>query len=281
MDKPAGWTSHDVVAVVRRRLGTRAVGHTGTLDPFATGLLLVLTGRATRLARFLAGQRKVYEAAIVFGTATDSDDRTGGVIAAALPERWPDEVTMAARLEAMCGTVMQRPPAVSAKHVGGRRSYELARDGIAVELPPVPVEIHRLELQRWQPPELLIRATVGSGTYVRAIARDLGEAVGIPAHCAELRRTAVGRFAVGDAVAPGEVDTGSLLPAAELVGHLPRQVLDPEQARDIGFGRDVARSVELPVGSHGALVDEAGRLVAVAAAMDGGWHPEVVLEAAA
>jgi tRNA pseudouridine55 synthase len=274
-----GWTSHDVVAVVRRQVGTRAVGHAGTLDPFATGLLVVLVGRATRLARFVESEHKDYDAVIRFGTATDTDDGTGAVIASAAPAARPTRDEVTAALEAMQGTHAQRPPAYSAKHVGGARSYALARAGKAVELASVPVTIHEAAVRDWTPPDCTVTARVGKGTYLRAIARDLGEALGIPAHCAALRRTAIGPFRVEEAIAPTDVSVAAVRPAAEMVRHLPQVVLDAAGCREVGFGRAVAREA----GMHGpaALLAADGRLVAIAEAAESGWQPVVVLEPAA
>lgn len=268
-----------MVAVVRRQLGTRAVGHAGTLDPFATGLLVVLVGRATRLARFVELEAKDYEAVIRFGTATDTDDGTGAVIATAQPAAWPTQEQVAAVLEGMRGTQAQRPPAYSAKHVGGARSYALARAGHAVELTPVPVTIHEAAVRDWTPPDCTVTARVGKGTYLRAIARDLGEALGIPAHCAELRRTAIGPFRVEDAIAPSEATAAGLRPPAEMVRHLPQVVLDAAGCREVGFGRAVAREANRP--GPAALLADDGRLVAIAEAAESGWQPVVVLEPAA
>lgn len=279
IDKPVGWTSHDVVAVVRRQLGTRSVGHAGTLDPFATGLLVVLVGRATRLARFVEAGVKVYQATVRFGIATDSDDATGTPTATVEPSTWPSREALLEAAAALEGPQWQRPPAYSAKHVGGTRAYRLARAGEAVELAPVEVMVHRLALGDWTPPTLALTATVGRGTYLRAIARDLGERVGLPAHCATLRRTAIGPFAVADAVTPEQVSPAALRAPAEMVAMLPQVTLDAEEARAVGFGRRVMQR-EAREG-HAALLAEDGRLVAVAMAADGAWQPEVVLEPAA
>lgn len=268
-----------MVALVRKRLGLRSVGHAGTLDPFATGLLVVLVGRATRLARFVESERKRYRAVIRFGTATDTDDATGAVTDEVVPEHWPTGGAIDTALGAMTGTLMQRPPAYSAKHVAGKRSHRLARAGVAVELTPVPVEVHRLDRVEWDPPDLTIDAEVGPGTYLRAIARDLGERLGIPAHCAALRRTAVGGFEVDDAIAPDEVSTEVVRSPAAMVSHLPRQVVDQAQARELGFGRQVERSIDAVEAV--ALVDEGGSLVAVARSDGDRWQPMVVLEPAA
>ncbi|HQW66755.1 MAG TPA: tRNA pseudouridine(55) synthase TruB [Gemmatimonadales bacterium] len=279
IDKPVGWTSHDVVAVVRRQLGLRSVGHAGTLDPFATGLLVVLVGRATRLARFVEAERKVYQTTVEFGVATDTDDATGTVTAQLVPESWPTLQQLAHAASQLEGVQQQRPPAYSAKHVNGKRAYAMARAGEVVELPPVEVMVHALTLQDWSPPHLTLMATVGRGTYIRALARDLGTLVGLPAHCHALRRTAIGPFAVADAVAPEAVTAAVLRSPAAMVGSLPRLTVTAEERRDIGFGRAIAQR-EAGTG-HVALLDAEGALLAVAVAHEGRWQPEVVLEPAA
>lgn len=278
IDKPVGWTSHDVVAVVRRQLGQRSVGHTGTLDPFATGLLVVMIGRATRLARFVEASTKRYEATVRFGTATDTDDGTGEVIRESVPDEWPDRDAMVAALATLVGQQLQRPPAYSAKHVAGKRSHQLARSGVAVELPPVTVQVDRLELRSWHPPDLEFAAEVGKGTYLRALARDLGERLSIPAHCHELRRTAIGPFDVADAIAPDEVTVSAVLPAAEMVRHLTRVELDDAATIEVGHGRTIARDEGLA--GPAALIAPDGRLVAVAEESGDTWQPVVVLEPA-
>lgn len=265
--------------MVRRRLGTRAVGHAGTLDPFATGLLAVLVGRATRLARFIDSEAKRYEARIRFGAATDTDDATGVVVREGHPDAWPTAAAIDEALTAQCGIRSQRPPAYSAKHVGGERSHRLARRGVAVELPEVTVTVHRLERTAWSPPDLTVTAVVGKGTYLRAIARDVGAALGIPAHCAELRRTAIGPFTVEAAVAPAGAGPGDVLDPAAMVAHLPREVVDDVAIRELGFGRQVVRTIALP--GPAALVAEDGRLVAIGEAAGDAWQPVVVLEPAA
>ncbi len=265
--------------MVRRTLGTRSVGHAGTLDPFATGLLVVLVGRATRLARFIEGAEKQYDTTVRFGQATDTDDSTGTVIRELAPVAWPDAAQMASALEAMVGKQWQVPPAYSAKHVEGTRSYALARAGRAVELAPVEVDVHALELVSWQPPELQLEARVGRGTYLRALARDLGDRLEIPAHCAALRRTAIGPFRVTEAVEPAALSADRLLAPAAMVAHLPAAVLSAEGGREVGFGRSVAQGEA--VDGTGALLAEDGRLLAVAEGREGRWHPVVVLEPAA
>jgi tRNA pseudouridine55 synthase len=268
-----------VVAVVRRQLGLRAVGHAGTLDPFATGLLVVLVGRATRLARFAEAARKQYAAEVRFGVATDTDDSTGSVIADREPTRWPTVGEMEAVLSRFVGRHPQRPPAYSAKHVAGRRSHQLAREGRPVELPAVMVDVHAITNTAWTPPVLRLQATVGKGTYLRALARDIGEAIGVPAHCSALRREAVGSFKVTEAIAPDEVRPGAVRSALAMVPDLMRVPLDAAARRDVGFGRSIAR--EDGSEQSVALVGSDGALVAVAEARGERWQPVVVLEPAA
>jgi tRNA pseudouridine55 synthase len=278
IDKPAGWTSHDVVASVRRQLHTRTVGHAGTLDPFATGLLVVLVAKATRLARFAEGLPKRYDAVVRFGSATDTDDATGRVTSSMATDAWPDGATMRHALDSFVGTYPQRPPAYSAKHVGGTRSHVLARRGQAIDLPSVDVTVHQIELLDWSPPDMHLVAVVSRGTYLRALARDIGERIGIPAHCHALRRTAIGPFDVTAAIAPDAAAAFGLLPMAALLPELPSVVADAGAAREIGYGRRVAQSA--PADGRAALVAENGRLLAVADARDGWWYPSVVLEPA-
>ena len=278
VDKPCGWTSHDVVAVVRKRLGVRGVGHAGTLDPFATGLLVVLVGRATRLAQFVAGLRKRYRATVRFGTATDTDDSTGRVTQSHAVGRWPARAEIDRAVASFVGGYRQRPPAYSAKHVAGKRSHALARQGRAVDLAPVPVAVDDIAVLEWTPPDLTIEATVGKGTYLRALARDVGERVGMPAHCAALRREAIGPWTVAAARHPGEVTAADLLPPAAMLPDLSREVIGDAERRDVAFGRTISQREHSD--ATGALLASDGHLVAVARGRAGQWHPLVVLEAA-
>lgn len=199
IDKPAGWTSHDVVSKVRRLLGQKRVGHTGTLDPLATGVLLVCVGQATRVAEYLMAGRKVYRAAVQLGLTTDTCDIEGEVIAAApTPALTHDDLTRA--LAAFIGEQAQVPPAFSAIKQAGVPAYRRARRGEAVVLAPRRVVIHRIELLAWQPPLLTLDVTCDSGTYIRSLARDLGAALGCGGTLAALRRLRSGRFGVEDAV---------------------------------------------------------------------------------
>ncbi|MGE0553493.1 MAG: tRNA pseudouridine(55) synthase TruB [Gemmatimonadales bacterium] len=275
VDKPAGVTSHDVVAQARRLFSTRSIGHTGTLDPFATGLLVLVIGRATRLARFVEASRKAYLAEARLGIATSTDDVSGDPIGQEWTAAWPSRDAVEAALGQLVGRRDQRPPAYSAKRRGGERSYARARRGEAVTLDPVPVEIHELELVAWSPPLAGFRAVVGPGTYVRAIARDLGERLGTGAHLTALRRTRVGSFRVEEAHRLDRL-TGreQLLTPRELLGDLPAVSLMPDEAVSVRHGRSVPGNG--PAEGMAALLD-GGRLLAVAERRQERWQPVVVL----
>jgi tRNA pseudouridine55 synthase len=219
--KPAGVTSHDVVARVRRELprGTK-VGHAGTLDPFATGLLLVLLGRATRAQRFLMGLPKTYRAVARLGWISDTGDRDGALEnTGRVPER----------LELPTGELMQRPPAYSAAKVGGRRAYELARRGTPAELSPRRVKVHRAELLWREGERAAFEIECSAGTYVRSLIAELGDA-----YCEELERTAIGPFRVEDA------DPGRLVPLSDALAFLPERRLTEEEAAAVSHGRRIA-----------------------------------------
>jgi tRNA pseudouridine55 synthase len=277
VDKPAGPTSHDVVARVRRVFGIRAVGHAGTLDPFATGLLVLVLGPATRLARFVEGEPKTYLATARLGVRTATDDPTGEVVARVEPAAWPSQDAVEQALERLAGTQQQRPPAYSAKLVGGQRSYRLARKGADVALEPVEVTVHRIGLTDYQPPLVSFRATVSSGTYVRALGRDLGTALGTGAHLTALRREAIGAFQVTQAVPLDGLEAGTLIPPESLVAGLAQVELRDDETAAVSHGRAVLR--EGSTAGEAALLG-GGRLVAVARAVPGGWHPSVVLPGA-
>lgn len=196
VDKPAGMTSHDVVQHVRRIYGERSIGHLGTLDPFATGLLVLLLGRATRLATFIDAEPKVYEATIKFGEETDTDDATGTVIRTAPA---PREADVRSAVKSLTGTISQVPPAYSAKSVDGTRAYDAARRGEPLDLAAVDVTVHSWELGKLSGDSLSAVITCSGGTYIRALARDLGRLTSSAAHLEQLRRTRAGEFDVRDA----------------------------------------------------------------------------------
>lgn len=196
LDKPAGVTSHDMVVAARRAYGERSIGHLGTLDPFATGLLVLLLGRATRLATFIDTEPKIYDATIRFGTETDTDDATGAVVRSAPP---PDQQLVSDAIAALTGELLQVPPAYSAKSVDGVRAYDAARRGEPIELAPVSVTVQEWLIRERHREWISATITCGGGTYIRALARDLGRAAGSAAHLESLRRTRCGRFDVSDA----------------------------------------------------------------------------------
>lgn len=259
-------------------LRERGVGHAGTLDPFATGLLVVLVGRATRLARYVERQRKGYLADAVLGVSTETDDRTGTVTATRDPTLpLPSEAEVRAALGALVGRYPQRPPAYSARRVAGERAYRLARRGEAVDLPATEVTVDTLDLVSWTPPVLRFRASVSAGTYVRALARDLGEQLGVGAHLSALRREWIGPLRAEDAIPLEALGPETpLLPPLDLLAQLPRVELSAEDLAAVRHGRVVPRPEAV---NEAALVWE-GRLVAVAEGAPGGWHPRVVLEPA-
>ena len=202
VDKPAGLTSHDVVQLARKAYHERSIGHLGTLDPFATGLLILLLGRATRLANFIVTEPKVYDASVRFGAETDTDDCTGAVIRECpVPSR--EEVENGIR--SLTGRFLQVPPAYSAKSVGGTRAYDAARKGEPLELAPVEIDVESWFIREWREGEADVTITCGSGTYIRALARDLGRIAGSCAHLASLRRVRAGDFSVEDSVPAGEL----------------------------------------------------------------------------
>ncbi len=252
VDKPAGPTSHDVVAAARRALGTRRVGHTGTLDPFATGLLVLCVGRATRLVEFVTGLPKRYLATVRLGERTTTDDLDGEVEAASDAWRALGRAGVESALASFRGPMRQVPPRYSAKKVAGEAAHYRARRGENVALAPVAVEVLSLELVRWEPPEIDLDVRCSAGTYVRALARDLGETLGTGAHLVALRRTEVGSLRAEAALDPerlGEPDVvrdAWIAPLAALV-HLPRIQVGPEDASRLALGQSVLLPSEAPV----------------------------------
>lgn len=278
IDKPVGPSSHDVVGRVRRLVATRRVGHAGTLDPLAGGVLLVCVGRATRLVEYLVGLDKVYETNVRLGQATTTYDAEGQVTA----ER-PVTVVKAdilAALPAFRGAIRQRVPPYSAVKRDGRPLYERARRGEVIELPARDVTIHTLDLLAYEPPLLTLRVVCSSGTYIRSLAHDLGEALGCGGHVAALRRTAVGRFSLADA-APLDALTpenvaARLLPPEAAVAHLPRAEFSAEEARLLGHGRWLAAPPDAPAGDTAAFESD-GRFLGIVADEEGVWRPRKML----
>ena len=258
IDKPGGITSHDVIDRVRRSLGTRKVGHAGTLDPIATGLLVIGVGRATRLLRFLADLDKTYEGTARLGVETDTLDADGEVIRRVDLPATLSPTRIRAAMAAMEGESMQHPPAYSAVKVGGRRLYEAARAGEVLEAAARRIRVRGFELVRAAGADVDFRVTCSSGTYVRVLLADVGTALGYGAHLVRLRRTTIGPFEVEEATAPDE--PGVPLPLERAVAHLPRVDLEPEEAVAAGHGRILGPAAL--AGPYGVFSPE-GRLIGV------------------
>jgi tRNA pseudouridine55 synthase len=235
VDKPSGATSHDVVDVVRRSLRTRKVGHAGTLDPMATGLLILGVGRATRLLRYLGDLPKSYAATGRLGEETDTLDADGRIVRSAPVDVSRAEIERACA--ALVGDSLQTPPAYSAVKVGGRKLYEAARKGDALEAPSRRIRVDAFEVSAFDGRDVEVRITCSGGTYVRVLVADVGRALGCGAHLVRLRRTAIGPFRVEDARPPGE---GTPEPIERAIGHLPKIRLEPEEARAASHGHILA-----------------------------------------
>lgn len=310
IDKPANWTSHDVVAHVRRVLGVKRVGHTGTLDPFATGVLVLLLGQATRLAQFLADADKAYEAVIRLGYATDTGDATGarldlsneGLNCPPNSEIFTDDQVMSA-MASLTGEIEQLPPMYSAKRVAGRRLYELARRGEVIERKQVRVNIIEFEPITYGSSlfiknldgtyDLLASVICSAGTYVRTLAEDFGKRLGVGAHLAELRRFGAGRFTIRDAItleqleklAKGGSIHEALIPPDKMLSHLPFVQLTEDRAFRVRNGIDqevdAAISSGWPDEQSVRMRDGAGNLIAVGRYSQAHKvvHPRIVLTA--
>lgn len=265
-----------MVDQVRRALATTRVGHLGTLDPFAVGLLIVVVGRATRLAPFAAGWRKSYEGTIRLGTTTATDDCTGDVVATSDAWRSLDPDGIAAALARFRGIYEQRPPAYSAVKVAGERAYRRARRGEALVLAARRVEVTELELAELALPDVRFRATVSGGTYLRSVARDVGEALGCGAHLAALTRTGVGPFRLDEAIDPAVVTPRDLRDPAVLVADLPRRELDEAGRAAVLHGRTVPAGNEARETGKVALFS-GGALIAVAERVGDLLKPRVVV----
>ena len=287
VDKPEGWTSHDVVNKTRRIAQTKKVGHLGTLDPLATGVLPLVIGRATRLAQFYTRSDKIYEGVVRFGWSTATYDRDGAATSEKTEPRL-DSATLERYLEAFRGEFLQTPPPVSAKRVEGRRAYELARKSVAVELEPVQVHIYELTVLSIDGADVRLRAHCSAGTYMRSIAHDLGQRAGCGAHLAELRRLTSGEFEIAQArtipqlesLAASERLVDALVPAAQMLPGFPPVFVDDLTAMQIRNGRNFRAS---PFRSAAAsryvkAVDRREELIAIGeAVLPNVYHPVVVL----
>lgn len=272
--KPPGMTSHDVVAFVRRTLGVKKAGHTGTLDPGAAGVLPVCIGRATRLAEYIAGTDKAYRAEITFGVTTDTQDAFGTVLAEADASHLT-RGDVAYALTRFHGPIEQVPPMVSAVRVGGKRLYELAREGVAVAREPRRVFIHRLQLLDFRPgprPVAYIDVVCSKGTYVRTLAHDLGQYLRVGAHLSHLVRTRSGPFLLSEAATLEELAAGKarVLPPAAALGDMPRVTLSGRDAARVLHGVAPPVRVPHPDGTTVALLAADGELLALAEVVRGG-----------
>ncbi|HMV86643.1 MAG TPA: tRNA pseudouridine(55) synthase TruB [Blastocatellia bacterium] len=288
IDKPADWTSHDVVAKVRKILRTRRVGHTGTLDPFATGVLTVCVNRATRLVQFLTGDDKEYAATMRLGFATDTGDFTGEPLAPTVDAAHITTEQIQGVLAQFRGRIQQIPPMYSAKKIGGVRLHELARRGETIERQPIEIEIKEIELQAdgSRSTDFSFRVVCSSGTYIRTLAEDIGKQLGVGAHLTALRRTRAGDCRLAQAVTleqlaelaeagrVGEV----LIPMAEAV-NLPEIQLNAEECRAIAHGRSIRRREDWQTETPAKLCNDLGQLLAIAEydARRATWQPRVVM----
>jgi tRNA pseudouridine55 synthase len=289
VDKPVGMTSHDVVQAIRRGTGIRRAGHTGTLDPRASGVLVVLIGPAVRLSEFVSASDKRYQAIIRMGSTTDTYDSEGQFTSQDMPVDVTEE-DFEKVLKGFEGEIEQTPPQYSAVKVGGRKAYEKARKGEEVELEPRIIQVHHLEVLEWAPPEVVVDVHCSSGTYVRSLANDLGETLGTGAYLVGLRRTKSGRFTLRDAVPLRKLQeaftTGNwyqyLIPAAEALGDWDSRELDPDEVEEVRHGHRVPADPDTELDKWVRGISTQGELVALLLCMEGEeegsreWKPKKV-----
>ena len=274
IDKPTGMTSHDVVNRVRRVAGTRRVGHAGTLDPLATGVLLICVGRATRLVEYLVGQPKVYEAIVRLGQTTDTYDADGEVVQERPLSFTPQDLEDA--INEFRGEIEQVPPMYSAIKQNGQPLYKLARQGKEVERKTRHVTIYDLSVLNWEPPHLTLRVSCSSGTYIRSLAHDLGEVLGCGGHIRMLRRTAIGDFEADTAVSLADLTaenvTSHLLPTDTAVAHMPRLDLKESEAVDLLDGKQIARRTAHQPDTFVRVYNADAQFIGVATATETTWR---------
>ncbi|MDH3493268.1 MAG: tRNA pseudouridine(55) synthase TruB [Acidobacteriota bacterium] len=315
IDKPEGLTSHDVVARLRKILRTKRIGHTGTLDPFATGVLVILVGKATRLARYLDKDAKTYEARLRFGFETETGDKTGrrrretgvddegtGVegqgAGLEVQESGDGGIDLASREELMSrieavlaeftGAIVQIPPMYSAKKIKGKKLYELAREGVEVERKPIDVSIYELRIEDSDgvdASEIQLKIKCSAGTYIRTLAEDIGRRIGVPCHLSALRRTSAGRFELENSLTLDEIKSAAesgdvqthILPINEAVAHLPFQTLDDGELKSISHGMKIYGSEDIGSVQTVRLISASGELAAIGEIEPGGGiQPKVV-----
>jgi len=288
VDKPVGMTSHDVVQAIRNGTGLRRAGHTGTLDPRASGVLVILVGPAVRLSEYVSASDKRYQAIIRMGAKTDTFDAEGKITQSDKPINVTEQQFEEA-LQTFVGEIEQTPPPYSAVKVQGRKAYEMARKGEEVNLEPRKITVHHLEVLEWAPPEAVIDVHCSSGTYVRSLANDLGEKLGCGAYLVGLRRTKSGRFSLRDATPLRKLQEAFtagnwyqfLIPAAEALGDWPSIELSPDDVEGVRHGHRVAASADTPAGNRVRGVSTQGELVALMECVLGDgekpeWQPKKV-----
>jgi tRNA pseudouridine55 synthase len=268
IDKPAGPTSHDIVAKARRALGVRRIGHTGTLDPFASGLLLLCVGPATRLAEYLTSQTKSYSAGMLLGVSTDTDDLQGSPVSESDDWRELTRDRVLAAFAEQTGELQQIPPQYSAKKIDGERMYDVARRGGTVELAASPVTVYNLTVTRLELPEVDFEVDCSTGTYIRSIARDVGASLGVGGHLTSLRRTRIGSISVEQALPLDRLsDTDSVMDAllapATALGSMPRATLDRSEVAAVRMGKSVGTDLEAPEATPIAILGADGELVGI------------------
>ena len=288
VDKPVGMTSHDVVQAIRNGTGLRRAGHTGTLDPRASGVLVILVGPAVRLSEYVSASDKRYQAIIRMGGKTDTFDAEGRVTPSAQPVN-VTEAQFEEALKTFVGEIEQTPPPYSAVKVQGRKAYEMARQGEQVDLAPRKITVHHLEVLEWTPPEVVIDVHCSSGTYVRSLANDLGEKLGCGAYLVGLRRTKSGRFSLRDATPLRKLQEAFtagnwyqyLIPAAEALGDWPAIELSPDEVEGVRHGHRVKAAEDAALGNKVRGVSTQGELVALMECITGedgalAWQPKKV-----
>lgn len=289
VDKPVGMTSHDVVQAVRNGTSLRRAGHTGTLDPRASGVLVILVGPAVRLSEYVSASDKRYQAIVRMGGKTDTFDADGKFTQDTQEIVDVTEEQFEEVLKTFVGEIEQTPPPYSAVKVQGRKAYEMARKGEEVKLEPRTITVHHLEVLEWAPPEVVIDVHCSSGTYVRSLANDLGEKLGCGGYLVGLRRTKSGRFSLRDAVPLRKLqeafDAGNwyqyLIPAAEALGDWPSIELSPDDVEGVRHGHRVTAEADVEIGSRVRGVSTQGELVALMECVEGddgvlAWQPKKV-----
>jgi tRNA pseudouridine55 synthase len=270
IDKPAGMTSHDVVQAVRKKLNVSKVGHLGTLDPMATGVLPLSVGKATRIAQFISSSPKEYEGEIRFGFATNTYDREGVPISAVRPMAGNVEEAM----RSLTGAIEQIPPPFSAKKIGGVPAYKMARRQQPIEIKPVRVEIRAFELSALEPPLMKFRVVCSPGTYIRSLAHDLGQRLGCGAHLTALRRIASGEFRIQDAVALNDLSSNDIIPMERLLPALPMISVSDSDETKIVHGNPVHAETGAGLAR---IFNKRDQFIAVVSIENGWAHPRLVL----